>query len=283
MASKTIAKKRRPIVKKILIIGAGTAGTMMAIRLSRKMNLNDWSITILDKDENHYYQPGYLFIPFGLYTRKDVVRKGAKYIPVGVEYILAEAEQIVAEQNRVKLKDGREMNYDILIIATGTSIHPEETEGMLENGWRENIFDVYTAEGVYPPLIMANGARMEGIEANLFFTFFGMDAITKKKYKKIKVDTVGNPAMVIPTLIGALPGMSALATMMMKKKMDALDIPPVDEFIKMISAAGCKLYACKASVDMFGLKREDFVDDVQGVITVGEFYALAAGGQIIFT
>lgn len=134
-------------MKKILIIGAGTAGTMMAVRLSRRMNLNDWSITILDKDENHYYQPGYLFIPFGLYTREDVVRKGAKYIPAGVEYILAEAEQIVAEQNRVKLKDGREINYDILIIATGTSIHPEETEGMLENGWRENIFDFYTADG----------------------------------------------------------------------------------------------------------------------------------------
>lgn len=138
-------------------------------------------------------------------------------------------------------------------------------------------------EGIYPALIMANGARMEGIEANLFFTFFGMDAITKKKIKKIKVATVGNPAMGIPTLIGMLPGMSALATMMMKKKMDALDIPPIDEYIEMISAAGGKLYACKATVDMFGLKKEDFVDEVQGIITVGDFYALAAGGEIIFT
>jgi peroxiredoxin family protein len=124
---------------------------------------------------------------------------------------------------------------------------------------------------------------MEGIEVNLFFTFFGMDAITKKKIKKIKVATVGNPAMGIPTLIGALPGMSALATKMMQKKMDALDIPPIDEFIEMISAAGGKLYACKASVDMFDLKKEDFVDEVQSILTVGDFYALAAGGQIIFT
>lgn len=138
-------------------------------------------------------------------------------------------------------------------------------------------------EGVYPALIMANGARMEGIEANLFFTFFGLDAITKGKVKKIKVATVGNPAMGIPTIIGAIPGMSAMATKMMQKKMDELDIPPIDEFIEMIAAAGCKLYACKASVDMFGLAKDDFLDDVQKILTVGEFYALAAGGQIIFT
>ena len=138
-------------------------------------------------------------------------------------------------------------------------------------------------EGIYPALIMANGARMEGIAVNLFFTFFGMDAITKKKVKKIKVATVGNPAMGIPTLIGALPGMSAMATMMMQKKMDALDIPAIDEFIEMISGAGGNLYACKASVDMFGLKKEDFMDEVQGIITVGDFYELAAGGHIIFT
>jgi len=134
-------------MKKILIIGAGTAGTMMAVHLSRKLNRKEWIITILDKDENHYYQPGYLFIPFGIYTKKDVIRKGAKYIPSGVEYLLAEAEKIVADQNRVKLKNGIEIAYDILIIATGTNIHPEETQGMTENGWRENIFDFYTADG----------------------------------------------------------------------------------------------------------------------------------------
>ena len=109
-------------MKKILIIGAGTAGTMMAVHLSRKLNRKDWNITILDKDENHYYQPGYLFIPFGIYTKKDVIRKGAKYIPAGVEYLLAEADEIAYDQNRVKLKDGREIVYDILIIATGTDI-----------------------------------------------------------------------------------------------------------------------------------------------------------------
>lgn len=134
-------------MKKILIIGAGTAGTMMAVHLSRKLNRKDWAITVLDKDENHYYQPGYLFMPFGIYTKKDVIRKGAKFIPSKVEYLLAEAEQIFTEKNIVKLKNGREIVYDILIIATGTNIHPEENDGMLENGWRENIFDFYTADG----------------------------------------------------------------------------------------------------------------------------------------
>jgi peroxiredoxin family protein len=140
-----------------------------------------------------------------------------------------------------------------------------------------------TLEGVYPALIMANGARMEGIDVSVFFTFFGMDAITKKKMNKVKVATVGNPAMHIPTVIGAIPGMSAMATMMMKKKMDALDIPPIPEFIEMIHDAGGKFYACKASVDMFDLKMEDFCDQVEKVLTVGEFYEISAGAQIIFT
>jgi peroxiredoxin family protein len=138
-------------------------------------------------------------------------------------------------------------------------------------------------EGIYPGLILANGARMQGIEANLFFTFFGLDAITKKKMGKIKVATVGNPAMGIPTLLGAIPGMSAMATSMMKKQMEALDIPPIPEFIEMIDDAGGKIYACLASVEMFKLKKQDFCPQVQKILTVGDFYELAAGGQIIFT
>ena len=138
-------------------------------------------------------------------------------------------------------------------------------------------------EGIYPGLIMANGARAEGMEANLFFTFFGLDAVHKQRIDHIKVSTVGNPAMHIPTLIGALPGMSALATHMMNKTMDKLDIPPIGEFIEMIGDTGCGMYACKASVDMFKLTKDDFVPQVQDIITVGDFYDLAAGGQIIFT
>jgi peroxiredoxin family protein len=138
-------------------------------------------------------------------------------------------------------------------------------------------------DGVYPGLIMANGARMEGIEANVFFTFFGLDAIRKDRQAGIKVATVGNPGMHIPTLIGGLPGMSSLATRMMKRQMERLDIPPVGEFVELISDSGAGLYACKATVDMFKLTADDFVAQVDGVLTVGEFYELAAGGEIIFT
>jgi len=138
-------------------------------------------------------------------------------------------------------------------------------------------------DGVYPGLIMANGARMEGIEANLFFTFFGMDAIITKRMGKIKVATVGNPGMHMPSLAGILPGFSAFATSMMMKTMDKIDIPPVPEFVEMIADAGGKFYACKASVDMFKLKKEDFCPQVDSIINVGKFYEIAAGGQIIFT
>jgi len=138
-------------------------------------------------------------------------------------------------------------------------------------------------EGVYPGLIMANGARMEGIEANLFFTFFGLEAIMKKRMNKIKVATVGNPAMHIPSLLGILPGMSAFATWKMKKEMEKLDIPPIPEFIEMVYDAGAKLYACKATVDMFHLTKDDFCEQTDSIINVAKFYEIAAGGQIIFT
>lgn len=138
-------------------------------------------------------------------------------------------------------------------------------------------------DGIYPGLIMANGARMEGIDANVFFTFFGLDAIIKKRMNSIKVATVGNPGMHIPTLLGAIPGMSSFATMMMKKEMDKLDIPPVDEFIKMLDAAGAKLYACKAGMDMFHFDKDDLTEEVDDILTIGEFYEVSAGSQIIFT
>ena len=138
-------------------------------------------------------------------------------------------------------------------------------------------------EGIYPGLIMANGARMEGIEADLFFTFFGLDAIRKERYEKIKVATVGNPAMHMPTWIGAIPGFSAFATRMMKRQMEKIDIPPIPEFIELVADSGVRLYACKATVDMFGLTMDDFVPQVEDIISVGEFYEKAGGGQIVFT
>ena len=138
-------------------------------------------------------------------------------------------------------------------------------------------------EGAYPGLIMANGARMEGIETNLFFTFFGLETIIKKKMDKLKVATVGNPAMHMPSILGIIPGMSAFATSMMKKEMEKIDIPPVSEFVEMIYDAGAKLYGCKATVDMFHLSIDDFCEQTDSVINVGTFYEISAGGQIIFT
>jgi peroxiredoxin family protein len=138
-------------------------------------------------------------------------------------------------------------------------------------------------EGIYPGLIMANGARAEGIEANLFFTFFGLDAIHAKRHEHIKLATVGNPGLHMATWAGGLPGVSSVMTHYMEHKMGSLDIPSIPEFIEMISDTGAGLYACKASVDLFGLEKNDLIPQVADIITVGEFYTMAAGGEIIFT
>ncbi len=148
-----------------------------------------------------------------------------------------------------------------------------------------------TIEDVYASLVMANGAVMEGMEAKLFFTFFGLDAITKKRMNKLHTATVGNPAMRMPgglpfpTLLGTLPGVEAGVSSMMRNQMDKLDIPPVDEFLEMITAGGGEVYACKLAMDMFKLTKEDLWEDVSGVLTVGEFYEMSGGenSQIIFT
>jgi peroxiredoxin family protein len=163
---------------------------------------------------------------------------------------------------------------------------PRLTESPIEPRTIEKVAIVVSKgslEGIYPALILANGARMEGIEADLFFTFFGLDAIRKDRQAHIKVATVGNPGMHMPTWLGVLPGMSALATRMMGRQMEKLDIPPIPEFIEMIGDSGAHLWACRASVDMFGLTLDDFVPQVEGILSVGEFYELAADAQVIFT
>jgi len=138
-------------------------------------------------------------------------------------------------------------------------------------------------DGVYPGLIMANGARAEGIDVDLFFTFFGLDAIHKERHEHIKMATVGNPGLHFVTMLGGLPGVSSVMTHYMNHKMEKLDIPSIPEFVEMIADTGAGLYACKASVDLFGLEKNDFIPQVNDIITVGEFYGKAAGGQIIFT
>ena len=141
-------------------------------------------------------------------------------------------------------------------------------------------------EDVYAALVLANGALMEGIEANMFFTFFGLAAIQKDRQDHLHTATVGNPAFMerVPTMLAGLPGFEAFASFMMRKEMDKLDIPPVSEFLEMITAGGGKLYGCKLATDMFHLERDDFIDDIEGIITVGDFYNLADGDRthIIF-
>jgi len=146
------------------------------------------------------------------------------------------------------------------------------------------ILSKATIENVYAAFIMANGARMEGIEAEIFFTFFGLEAIEKKKLEHLKVATVGNPAMHIPTLLGGLPGVEAFATKMMKKEMEKLDMPPIDEFLEILSDSGVSLWACKLAVDMFHLEEKDLIDDLDGILTIGDFYNRAdvEGTQLLF-
>ena len=143
-----------------------------------------------------------------------------------------------------------------------------------------------TLQDVYAALVLANGALMEGIEANMFFTFFGLTAIQKDKMDHLHTATVGNPAFMdkLPTMVAGLPGFEAFASFMMRKEMDKLDIPPVSEFLEMIVAGGGKLYGCLLATEMFKLSREDFIDDLEDIITVGDFYNLCGGDrtQIIF-
>ncbi len=139
------------------------------------------------------------------------------------------------------------------------------------------ILSKATLENVYAAFVLANGARMEGIEAEMFFTFFGLEAVHKKKLQNLHVATVGNPAMHIPTMIGGLPGMEALATTMMKKEMDKIDMPGVEEFLGILSDSGVRMWACRLAMDMFHYKKEDLFEGVEEVITVGDFYKKSEG------
>jgi sulfide:quinone oxidoreductase len=134
-------------MKKLLILGAGTAGTMVVNRLSRLLHQPEWELTLVDQDPVHYYQAGYLFMPFGIYTQKDVVKSKRNFIPSGVQLIQSKIEMIEAAQNRVRLANGTTLAYDYLIIATGADIHPEETPGLAEHEWGKSIHTFYSFEG----------------------------------------------------------------------------------------------------------------------------------------
>lgn len=133
-------------MKNLVILGAGTSGTMMANHLVSKLPKKEWKITIVDQYKTHYYQPGFLFLPFDIYTEDQVKKVGNKFIPKGVNYIQKKIEQIFPEENKVELED-ETLQYDILIVGTGCKIAPQETEGMKGENWHKTVFDFYTFEG----------------------------------------------------------------------------------------------------------------------------------------
>lgn len=134
-------------MRRLLILGGGAAGTMAANRLSRRLPHADWQITVVDKDGDHHYQPGYLFVPFGGYDRHDIVRSRRELLPDSVTVVLGDIDQVRPEDKDVVLTDGRVLDYDYLVIATGVTPRPDQTPGMLGAEWRKSIFDFYTLEG----------------------------------------------------------------------------------------------------------------------------------------
>ena len=134
-------------MKKLLILGGGTAGTIMANKMRKDLPRDEWEITIVDQFKTHYYQPGFLFIPFGMYKERDVIKPKGDFFPTGTKAIYAEVDQIDAEKSQVILKNGVVLKYDFLIIATGTKTAPDETPGLKGPLWYKQIFDFYTIEG----------------------------------------------------------------------------------------------------------------------------------------
>ena len=149
-------------MKKLVVLGAGTAGTMVVNKL-RPVLGDDWHITIVDQDETHYYQPGFLFIPFGIYSGKDVVKPKSRFIPSGVDLVMSDIELIEPDENRVLLAGGNVLEYDYLVIATGAHPRPDETPGLTEGEWRKSIHDFYTLDGalaLHDTLATWDGGRL---------------------------------------------------------------------------------------------------------------------------
>jgi sulfide:quinone oxidoreductase len=189
-------------MKKLLVLGGGTAGTMVVNKLSKKLPKNSWEITVIDQDEHHVYQPGLLLLPFGTYTPEQITKKRQAYFPKGINYIQAEIEKIDPELNKVYLRDSRELDYDYLVIASGTTPRPEQTPGMDDPElWYKSVFDFYTLEGsvaLREALKDFNGGRLvvhisempiKCPVAPLEFTFLA-DAYFQKRGIRDKVELI---------------------------------------------------------------------------------------------
>ena len=134
-------------MKRLLVLGGGTAGTMIVNKLRHRLDAAEWQITVVDRDDTHHYQPGYLFLPFGQYTPDQITKSRHAYVCDGVEFLIGEVDRVDADANSVLLTDGKALAYDYLVIASGTTPRPDQTPGMLDGEWRRSIFDFYTFEG----------------------------------------------------------------------------------------------------------------------------------------
>ncbi|MDX1657742.1 MAG: FAD/NAD(P)-binding oxidoreductase [Nitriliruptorales bacterium] len=134
-------------MRQLVILGGGTAGTMVANKLRRRLPRDEWRITVVDQDHEHHYQPGYLFVPFGIYEPQELVKPRERYLHEGIEFLVSEIDAVSPDRSEVRLQDGTELGYDQLVIATGTHPRPDETPGMTDELWRERVFDFYTLAG----------------------------------------------------------------------------------------------------------------------------------------
>jgi sulfide:quinone oxidoreductase len=139
--------EERTVQKRLLVLGAGTAGTMIVNRLRRRLDAGDWEITVVDQDDVHHYQPGYLFVPFGTYSPEQITRSRHATLPDGVDFVIGDVDRVDAATNTVALTNGHTLGYDYLVIASGTTPRPDQTPGMLGSEWRRSIFDFYTLDG----------------------------------------------------------------------------------------------------------------------------------------
>jgi sulfide:quinone oxidoreductase len=222
-------------MKNVVILGAGTAGTLMANKLRKKLPVKTWNITVVDQDKTHYYQPGFLFVPFGIYNESDVVKPKKNFFPKGVNIIYAKIDKIVTDENKVLLENSEKiLDYDFLIIATGTRIAPEETPGLLGDLWRKEIFDFYTIEGAVALakyLETWKGGKMvvnitelpyKCPVAPLEFIFLA-DAYFKRKGMRDKVEI---------SLVTPLPGVftKPIATQMLSKVVEEKNIKVIPDY-----------------------------------------------------
>lgn len=222
-------------MKNVVILGAGTAGTLMANKLRKKLPAKTWNITVVDQERAHYYQPGFLFVPFGIYSEQDVIKPKDNFFPKGVNVIYAKVDRIISEENKVTLENSEKiLDYDFLIIATGTRIAPEETPGLLGDLWRKEIFDFYTIEGAVALakyLETWKGGKMvvnitelpyKCPVAPLEFIFLA-DAFFKKKGMRDKVEI---------SLVTPLPGVftKPIATKMLSKVVEEKNIKVIPDY-----------------------------------------------------